>query len=161
MWAPPARQTSAERERLLSGGGGSCTAAAGHCALTLITRTYDPFERSISACEHISSSMWATSMSVDGRHLLRSDSKRLRGWHAAEQRDELAPSYVEHGLLPGTRCASLPQAQEALKPCSARLRRAIEKDYADAAIAFSYRHLCGRRALSQTAARASRPRMRF
>jgi hypothetical protein len=34
--------------------------------------------------------MWATSMSVDGRHLLRSDSKRLRGWHAAEQRDELA-----------------------------------------------------------------------
>jgi uncharacterized Fe-S radical SAM superfamily protein PflX len=26
---------------------------------------------------------------------------------AAKQRDELAASYVEHGLLPGTRCASL------------------------------------------------------
>jgi hypothetical protein len=33
---------------------------------------------------------------------------------AAEQRDELASSsWVEHGLLPGTRCASLPQAQDA------------------------------------------------
>jgi hypothetical protein len=44
------------------------TAAAGHCALTLITRTRDPFERSISACEQISSSMSATSISVVGRH---------------------------------------------------------------------------------------------
>ena|SRR6516162_7097458 len=29
---------------------------------------------------------------------------------AAEQREELTSSYVEHGLLPGTRCASLQQA---------------------------------------------------
>jgi hypothetical protein len=29
------------------------------------------------------------------------------------QRDELASSEVEHGLLPGTRCASLQQAQDA------------------------------------------------
>src|SRR5262245_39619004 len=28
---------------------------------------------------------------------------------AAEQRDELAAPEVEHGLLPGTRCASLPR----------------------------------------------------
>ena len=27
--------------------------------------------------------------------------------HAAENGDELTPSHVEHGLLPGTRCASL------------------------------------------------------
>src|SRR5215813_7334240 len=33
--------------------------------------------------------------------------------HAAQQRNELASSYVDHGLLPGTRCASLPQAQDA------------------------------------------------
>src|SRR5262249_3839477 len=32
---------------------------------------------------------------------------------AAEERDELASFYVEHGLLRGTRCASLPQAQDA------------------------------------------------
>src|SRR5262245_24938224 len=44
------------------------TAAAGHCELTLITRTRDPFERSISACEQISSSMSATSISVVGSH---------------------------------------------------------------------------------------------
>jgi hypothetical protein len=31
----------------------------------------------------------------------------------AKQRDELASLYVEHGLLPGTRCASLPQPQPA------------------------------------------------
>src|SRR4051794_28836266 len=31
----------------------------------------------------------------------------------AEQRDELTSSYVEHGLPSGTRCASLPQAQDA------------------------------------------------
>src|SRR5262249_34103834 len=43
------------------------TAAAGHCAVKLITRTRDPFERSISACEQISSSMSATSISVVGR----------------------------------------------------------------------------------------------
>ena len=36
--------------------------------------------------------------------------ERPRGSRAAEQRDELASSYVEHGLLPRTRCASLPQA---------------------------------------------------
>src|SRR5262249_15595964 len=39
--------------------------------------------------------------------------KRPRGRRAAEERDEIAPSWVEHGLLPGTRCASLPQAQDA------------------------------------------------
>src|SRR5215470_12094904 len=44
------------------------TAAAGHCALTLITRTRDPFERSISACEQTSSSISATSISVVGSH---------------------------------------------------------------------------------------------
>ncbi len=44
------------------------TAAAGHCTLTLITRTRDPLERSISACEQISSSMSVTSISVVGRH---------------------------------------------------------------------------------------------
>ena len=33
----------------------------------------------------------------------------------AEKGDELASSEVEHGLLPGTRCASLPQAQDAPK----------------------------------------------
>jgi hypothetical protein len=32
---------------------------------------------------------------------------------AAEQGYYLAPSYVEHGLPLGTRCASLPQAQDA------------------------------------------------
>ena len=44
------------------------TAAAGHCALTLITRTRDPLARSISACEQISSSMSVTSISVVGSH---------------------------------------------------------------------------------------------
>src|SRR6516164_6986734 len=39
--------------------------------------------------------------------------ERPRRCCAAEKRDELASSYVEHGLLPGTRCASLPQAQDA------------------------------------------------
>src|SRR5262249_54176974 len=40
--------------------------------------------------------------------------RRERPWRrAAEERDELASFYVEHGLLPGTRCASLPQAQDA------------------------------------------------
>src|SRR5262249_35951799 len=38
------------------------------CPVKLITRTRDPFERSISACEQISSSMSATSISVVGRH---------------------------------------------------------------------------------------------
>src|SRR5262245_5730999 len=46
------------------------------------------------------------------RWLLRLRRERPRR-RAAEQRDELASSYVEHGLLPGTRCASLPQAQDA------------------------------------------------
>src|SRR5215831_20542826 len=41
---------------------------SGHCAVKLITRTRDPFERSISACEQLSSSMSATSISVVGRH---------------------------------------------------------------------------------------------
>jgi hypothetical protein len=38
---------------------------------------------------------------------------RAASGHAAEQRDELSSSYAEHRLLPGTRCASLPQAQDA------------------------------------------------
>ena len=42
--------------------------------------------------------------------LLRTRPKRPRS-RAAEQRKDLAPSYVEHGLLPGTRCASLQQPQ--------------------------------------------------
>src|SRR6516162_4396018 len=45
--------------------------------------------------------------------LLRARRERPRGRRATEQRYELASSYVEHGLLPGTRCASLPQAQDA------------------------------------------------
>src|SRR6516165_3540526 len=44
--------------------------------------------------------------------LLRARRKRPR-CRAAEQRNEPTPSYVKHGLLPGTRCASLPQAQHA------------------------------------------------
>jgi hypothetical protein len=39
--------------------------------------------------------------------------ERPRGRRTAEQREELASSEVEHGLLPGTRCASLPQAHDA------------------------------------------------
>src|SRR5437899_2869060 len=49
------------------------------------------------------------------RRLLRARRERPRGRRAAEQRDELASSYVEHGLPSGTRCASLPQAQDARK----------------------------------------------
>src|SRR6266568_9471687 len=44
------------------------TAVAGHFELALITRTRDPLERSTSACEQISSSMSATSISVVGSH---------------------------------------------------------------------------------------------
>src|SRR5260370_41404515 len=47
------------------------------------------------------------------RRLLRRRSERPRSCRPAEQRDELASSEVEHGLLPGTRCASLPQVQDA------------------------------------------------
>jgi hypothetical protein len=43
--------------------------------------------------------------------LLRARRERPTSRRAAEQRDELASLYVEHGLLPGTRCASLPQPQ--------------------------------------------------
>jgi hypothetical protein len=39
--------------------------------------------------------------------LLRRCRERPRRGRAAEQRDELAPSYVRHGLPLGTRCASL------------------------------------------------------
>src|SRR5262249_45538595 len=47
----------------------------------------------------------------DHRHcrLLRARRERPRRRRAAEQDDELAPSHVEHGLLPGTRYASLPR----------------------------------------------------
>src|SRR5262249_29651928 len=34
---------------------------------------------------------------------------------APHQGNELTPRPVEHGLLPGTRCASLPQSQNALE----------------------------------------------
>src|SRR5262245_58951917 len=44
--------------------------------------------------------------------LLRARRERPR-CRAAEQRDEPASSWVEHGLLPGTHCASLQQAQVA------------------------------------------------
>jgi hypothetical protein len=43
---------------------------------------------------------------------LRASRDRPRG-RAAEQRDELASSYVEHGLPSGTRWGSLLQAQDA------------------------------------------------
>ena len=46
------------------------------------------------------------------RRLLRACRERPCG-RAAKQCDELASSWVEHGLLPGTRRASLPQAQDA------------------------------------------------
>src|SRR5262245_56701465 len=50
---------------------------------------------------------------ADHRHrLLRAHRERPRNRRAAEQRKELASPYVEHGLLPGTRCASLAQAQD-------------------------------------------------
>ncbi len=42
--------------------------AAGQFLLALITRTCDPVERSVSACEQISSSMSATSISVVDNH---------------------------------------------------------------------------------------------
>jgi hypothetical protein len=45
--------------------------------------------------------------------LLRARRERPRGRSAAEQPDELPSSYAEHGLLPGTRCARLQQAQDA------------------------------------------------
>jgi hypothetical protein len=45
--------------------------------------------------------------------LLRARPKRPRGGRPAEQRDELTSPEVEHGLLPGTRCASLQHAQDA------------------------------------------------
>jgi RNA polymerase sigma-70 factor, ECF subfamily len=50
----------------------------------------------------------------DHRHhrLLRARGERP-SCRDAEQREELASLYVEHGLLPGTRCASLQQAQDA------------------------------------------------
>jgi hypothetical protein len=47
------------------------------------------------------------------RRRLRARRERPRGYRAAEQRDELAPSNVGHGLPLGTRCASLPHAQGA------------------------------------------------
>src|SRR5262249_15254213 len=52
---------------------------------------------------------------TDDRHrrLLRARRERPRCCRAAEQRQELASSEVEHGLLPGTRCASLQQTQDA------------------------------------------------
>ena len=46
------------------------------------------------------------------RQLLRARRERPDGG-PTKQRDDLASSYVEHGLLPGTRCASLQQAQDA------------------------------------------------
>jgi hypothetical protein len=43
--------------------------------------------------------------------LLRARRERPPYGSAAEQREEVASSYIEHGLLPGTRCASLQQPQ--------------------------------------------------
>ncbi len=45
--------------------------------------------------------------------LLRTRRERPRSHRTAEQREKLASSEIEHGLLPGTRCASLQQAQGA------------------------------------------------
>jgi hypothetical protein len=45
------------------------------------------------------------------RRLLRACRERPRRRRAAKQRKDLAPSNVGHGLLPGTRCASLQQPQ--------------------------------------------------
>src|SRR5262249_46111073 len=45
--------------------------------------------------------------------LLRARRERPRHRCAAEQREELASAWVEHGLLPGTRSDSLPQAKDA------------------------------------------------
>src|SRR5262249_10610983 len=45
--------------------------------------------------------------------LLRARRERPRCRRAAEQRDELASSWVDHGDLPGTRCAAFPQGQDA------------------------------------------------
>src|SRR5215831_399199 len=44
------------------------------------------------------------------RRLLCARRQRPRCSRAAEERDELAPSEIEHGLLPGTRSESLQQA---------------------------------------------------
>src|SRR6478752_1479375 len=52
--------------------------------------------------------------------LLRARRERPRHSRAAQKRDELASSYVEHRLLPGTRCASLAQALSALPLFSRR-----------------------------------------
>ena len=46
--------------------------------------------------------------------LLRARRERPRR-RTTEQRDELASSWIEHGLLPGPRYASLPQGQDARK----------------------------------------------
>jgi hypothetical protein len=62
------------RSRPITSGGQSFDAArrrgAGHCALTLITRTRDPLERSINACEQILSSMSASANRIRHRALL-------------------------------------------------------------------------------------------
>jgi hypothetical protein len=60
-------------------------------------------------------STWCSKLGRDGQRLLRPRVKRPRGRRAAEQREELASLYVEHGLPLGTRCASLQQAQHALE----------------------------------------------
>jgi len=60
-----------------------------------------------------------------------------------EQRYELAASWIEHGLLPGTRCASLPQAQDALEAPAgpwgrpAHAFHSLRQLFANAAIAAS------------------------
>jgi hypothetical protein len=78
------------------------TAAAGHCALTLITRTRDLLERSINACEQISSSMSATSISVVGSHC------KVLG---------ISPGQMRHAELPGC-CAHAASGHAAVPPMS-------------------------------------------
>src|SRR5262249_15294692 len=56
------------------------------------------------------------------RRLLRARRERPRR-RAAEQRNELASSDVEHGLLPRTRCASLLQAGDAAEASAGPWRR--------------------------------------
>jgi hypothetical protein len=80
---------------------------------------------------------------LEHTRLLRARRERPSGRRAAEQRDELAPSEgLEHGLLPGTRCASLPQAQAA--PEAARLDDPLVSLRTNSRLKFLMRLLQGR-----------------
>src|SRR5262249_56970085 len=74
------------------------------------------FTNALAECGHKTCSVGGRRVAKkpDHRHrgLLRARRERPRR-RAAGQRDQLASSWVEHGLLPGTRRASLPPAQDA------------------------------------------------